>query len=270
MSEHVSEMVFVGGLHRSGTSLVAEALASAPGAAGLTGTGAWEDEGQHLQDVYPTAREFGGPGRFAFAEAAHMTETDAPDAARQRAEIEHAWFPWWSRPAAVHVEKSPPNLIRARYLQALFPEARFVMVVRHPLAVAMATRKRMARRVPLAQQVEHWFEAHRIMRVDAPYVGRLIVLSYESLVAGEPAAWAALSSFTGLDLVQPRGLDADVNRRYLTAWRAGIDDPDLAAAGPVLGRHREELAGYGYVPWDVELHRSLPVLPDGFDEPAGS
>ena len=33
---------------------------------GLSGTGVREDEGQHLQHVYPKAKVYGGSGRFAF------------------------------------------------------------------------------------------------------------------------------------------------------------------------------------------------------------
>ena len=46
------QLVFVGGLHRSGTSLVHRCLAEHPSASGFRNTGVWEDEGQHLQTVY--------------------------------------------------------------------------------------------------------------------------------------------------------------------------------------------------------------------------
>ena len=46
-------LVFVGGLHRSGTSLVHRCLALHPAVSGFSGTGVPEDEGQHLQTVYP-------------------------------------------------------------------------------------------------------------------------------------------------------------------------------------------------------------------------
>ena len=71
-----ARLVFVGGLHRSGTTLFAKLLTGHPDVSGLSNTGVWEDEGQHLQDVYPPAAEFGGLGRFAFADGAHMTEDE--------------------------------------------------------------------------------------------------------------------------------------------------------------------------------------------------
>ena len=67
-------LVFVGGLHRSGTSLLHRCLAEHPDASGFRGTGVPEDEGQHLQSVYRPARAHGGPGRFGFDPGAHLTE----------------------------------------------------------------------------------------------------------------------------------------------------------------------------------------------------
>ena len=58
-------LVFVGGLHRSGTTPLARALSAHPDISGFSNTGVPEDEGQHLQDVYPPAYVLGGPGRFA-------------------------------------------------------------------------------------------------------------------------------------------------------------------------------------------------------------
>ena len=59
--------VFLAGLHRSGTTLLARLLAAHPDISGLSGTGVPADEGQHLQSVYPAAKVYGGPGRFGFA-----------------------------------------------------------------------------------------------------------------------------------------------------------------------------------------------------------
>ena len=68
-------LVFVGGLHRIGTTPLARCLAAHPQISGFEHTGVEEDEGQHLQTVYPPARAHGGPGRFALSAAAHLTET---------------------------------------------------------------------------------------------------------------------------------------------------------------------------------------------------
>ena len=61
--------VFVGGLHRSGTSLLARSLEAHPSVSGFRGTGVPEDEGRRMQSVYPAGNRLGGAGRFAFRAA---------------------------------------------------------------------------------------------------------------------------------------------------------------------------------------------------------
>ena len=48
-----ARLVFVGGLHRSGTTPFAKVLGEHPEVSGLVNTGVRKDEGQHLQPVYP-------------------------------------------------------------------------------------------------------------------------------------------------------------------------------------------------------------------------
>jgi hypothetical protein len=69
-----NQFIFLGGLHRSGTSLLHEIIREHPKISGFSGTGVPEDEGQHLQTIYKPAKAFGGPGRFAFSKRAHMNE----------------------------------------------------------------------------------------------------------------------------------------------------------------------------------------------------
>ena len=58
--------VFVGGSPRSGTSLLGRNIARMEDCTGLKNTGVFEDEGQFLQDVYPTASAYGGSSRCGF------------------------------------------------------------------------------------------------------------------------------------------------------------------------------------------------------------
>ena len=39
------------------------------------------------------------------------------------------------------LEKSPPNIIRTRFLQAMFPNSYFINIKRHPIATSLATKK---------------------------------------------------------------------------------------------------------------------------------
>jgi len=175
-------MVFLGGLHRSGTTLVFRLLRQHPLASGFRDTGVKEDEGQHLQTVYQPARAFGGEGRFGFRPEAHLIEPEPFAARAQAASLFAQWGRHWDLQRPVLIEKSPPNFIRMRYLQALFPDASFVILIRHPLEVALAQRKRERRR-SLRSILRHWFVCHDLLTADAPHVTRLLTLRYEELLA---------------------------------------------------------------------------------------
>lgn len=136
-SEH--QFVFLCGLHRSGTSPLFRLMRGHPDISGFANTGVQEDEGQHLQTIFPPALAFGGPGRFGFAGDAHLTETSALVTPENRARLLREWFRYWDVERRCLLEKSPPNLIRTRFLQAMFPNSYFLTITRHPVVVALAS-----------------------------------------------------------------------------------------------------------------------------------
>ena len=66
--------MFICGLHRSGISILGRNITSMENCTGFTDTAVIEDEGQFLQDVYPTSKAYGGAGCFGFDPPAHLTE----------------------------------------------------------------------------------------------------------------------------------------------------------------------------------------------------
>jgi Sulfotransferase family len=276
-------LVFVGGLHRSGTSLVHRCLASHPAVSGFSGTGVPEDEGQHLQTVYLQDFRLGGAGVFAFEREAQLTEASPLATAQNRARLIAEWGPHWRPGAAVGVEKSPPNLVRMRFLQALFPSAVFVVVLRHPVAVAGATRKGRRRLLSYERLVHHWVACHAIAAGDAPRIRNLLIVRYEHLVADPGAAlgpvFAAVSltppSLTGL--VQPGRSDEYFNRwhprlhaRTIRRWEADINRfgyslLDLSQADPaVLPSPQNPTPHRGFAPGaplgsDMAISRGMSI-----------
>lgn len=133
--------IFVGGLHRSGTSLVARLLAGLPGVGAVEGAPVPENEGAYLQGAIPHTARHGVPGRFAHDPDQHLVEGCRYDTRGTRDRMEADWAPWFPAGTGWRVEKSPVNLLRMRLYQQLFPTSQFVVVVRHPVAVARATAK---------------------------------------------------------------------------------------------------------------------------------
>jgi hypothetical protein len=210
--------IFLAGLHRSGTSLLHEIIREHPEVSGFSGTGVPEDEGQHLQTVYPPAKVFGGPGKFAFDERSHMDESHplASD------ECAHAIYEQWAQHYDLSrkylIEKSPPNLIRARYLQRLFPGCKFVVILRHPIAVSYATQKWS--KSSIESLIEHSLRAYEIFLKDMEHLDPVHVLRYEEFVCAPQKTIDTVYEFLGLNPVTIRHeVRKDVNAKYFSMWQ---------------------------------------------------
>ena len=247
-------LVFVGGLHRSGTTLLARCLAEHPLVGGFEGTGVPADEGQHLQSVYPPAKVFGGPGAFAFRPDAHLTETSELVSPANAATLLTEWGRHWDPSRPVLVEKSPPNLIRMRFLQALFPDASFVAMLRHPVAVSYATQK-WRQKSSLKDLLRHWVVAHGLYRKDAPLVDRLLEVRFEDLLRDPDELLARIYRFLRLE---PRptsmAIRPDGNELYFRCWREAEDSVAGRLRHRLLRREFEEdVRAFGYSLGDLEL-----------------
>jgi hypothetical protein len=209
--------VFICGLHRSGTSLAHRLLAAHPQVSGFHDTGAPEDEGQHLQSVYPPARQFGGPGKFCFSPDAYLTERSPLVTEANRRKLFEQWSRYWDVSKPVLIEKSPPNIIRSRFLQAMFPESYFIFLVRHPIAVSLATQKWSKTQLP--ELMKHWELAHAAMLEDRKHLKHHLLLRYEDFVADPQSALADIYQFLGLPpapLSEP--VTDSINQEYFAKW----------------------------------------------------
>ena len=209
-------MVFIGGLHRSGTSILHRVISSSEAVSGFSNTGVPEDEGQHLQTVFKAANKFGGPGKFAFNTDAGLDENSPLVSTANRDKLITEWTPLWDAEKPVWVEKSPPNLIRTRFFQALFPDALFITLFRHPLAVALATQKWS--KTSVHELLKHWIKAHQIYLQDKPHLNHVLEFSYEHMTQQPEAIIKALEAFVDIK-IDYHGSFINMNGKYLDKWR---------------------------------------------------
>jgi hypothetical protein len=223
------QLVFLAGLHRSGTTLLARLLAAHPQVSGFSGSGAPADEGQHLQSVYPSDHEHGRPGRFGFAPEMHLTESSPLVSEQSAATLFEEWSPHWDLSRPLLLEKSPPNLLKTRFLQALFPNSAFVVLVRHPIPVSLATaRWRRTRRYH--RLLEHWLRCHALFEADRDQLERVYVTQYEQLVREPEAVLQGIFEFLELEPIAPNEpVEQGANEGYFAQWRELKRDPRMRA-----------------------------------------
>jgi hypothetical protein len=241
------QLVFLAGLHRSGTTLLARLLAAHPEISGFSGTGVPADEGQHLQSVYPVAATYGGPGRFGFAPESHLTEESSLATEENARAIFQDWSPHWDLSRPLLLEKSPPNLLKTRFLQALYPGSAFVVVVRHPIPVSIPTaRWRGTRRYD--RMFEHWLRCHALFEADRERLGRVHVLRYEQLVRDPDGVLRGIFEFLQLDPIPPsEPVVGGANEKYFEQWRELKRDPRMRAFLDLVSlRYERRVRRYGY------------------------
>ena len=209
--------VFIGGLHRSGTSILHRLLCEHPDTSGFEETGVPEDEGQHLQSVFEPAYIHGGPGEFAFHSEAHLTEESSLISTANRDRLLCEWGAYYDLERPVLLEKSPPNLIRSRFLRRMLPGSKFVFIVRHPIAVALATEKWSDNSI--ADLILHWHRAYSIMLRDIENTGDCLVMRYEDLVKTPADCLERVCRLAGLQPFEPAESVVDHNQKYFLEWR---------------------------------------------------
>ncbi|WP_166831302.1 sulfotransferase family protein [Thalassoroseus pseudoceratinae] len=242
------QFVFICGLHKSGTSLIHEILREHKEISGFKNTRKPQDEGQHLQNVFPTAADFGGPGRFGFNPSAYMDETHPTVAANARSRLLTQWRNYWDLKKPLLIEKSPPNIIRTRYLQALFPNAKFIVIRRHPIVVGYATAKEEWCSCGEFEAIVHAIHCNELFESDKKRLQQCQLVRYEELLDRPQETLDEIAKFLGIKRIEnPRHIDPDKQVKYVHQWKLVFDR--LHQTSPIeLLKHRLKPLGYGVDP----------------------
>ncbi len=208
--------VFVGGLPRSGTSLLCRNIARMEDCTGLKNTGVFEDEGQFLQDVYAVASEYGGSSRCGFDPRMHRTESSDLLTPENVARLRATWHSYWDNTKSIFVEKTPENLLMTRFLQAAFPNSYFVVIRRHPVPASIGGQKWAVNITSLNRMFEHWLHCHKLFEQDRKYLNHVYELTYEDYVENPDKYHREIAEFIGTRVLEPPKEDTF---RIVLQWR---------------------------------------------------
>lgn len=189
--------VFVVGCYNSGTELLMKVLGTHPSISSLP------TEGQFLTDQLPKDYELGLPRMWALREELFRLREDdsGPDPVRLKRE----WLMRLDRTRPVFVEKSPPNAARTRWLQAHFPKARFICMVRDGYAVAEGIRRKaepthLRNGWPIELCARQWNRSNEILLEDAAALREAIWVRYEDLTSDPQQEFQRILDFIGVDV----------------------------------------------------------------------
>ncbi len=210
--------IFVCGLHRSGTTIIARLISQFKQSTAFFDTGVLMDEGQYLQEVYPTTEQLGGVGVFGFKPKAHLTESSPLLTEKNIMTLRSNWENVWEKDKEIYIEKTPANVIATRFLQKAFPNSYFIVIKRHPIPVSLATQKWCC--TPLHNLLDHWLRCYEAFEEDKKYLRNVYELAYESFVENPSKYLDEIAKFIGTDheKISITNLEKGHNKKYFAKW----------------------------------------------------
>ncbi len=212
------KFIFICGLHRSGTSLLYKILKEQENISGLENTNAMEDEGQHLQSVFNAAIKYGGPGKFGFNKNSFLNDKSELVTNENKSKLFTEWSKYWDLSKEYLIEKSPPNLVRTLFLQAIFPDSYFITIYRHPIATSLATKKWS--KTSHYSLIKHWLVCHNQYLEDKKTLKNNLDINYEDLINHPKETLKTIGNFLNTPIfLSNNTIKKGVNDKYLSLWK---------------------------------------------------
>lgn len=249
-TQTITRPIFLFGCSNSGTTILWQALKKHHGVSGP------DLEGQDLEGMPRLLTHFLGKATFRlwahpkFKLAYYATEKDATleDEARVK-----SVFGKYLVPGTRLIAKSPADTLRARLLQAYFPDAYFVGIVRNGYAVAegiIRKRKHDPERPQFAglftsviEAAEQWFRANVILVSLQQFLKHFLIIRYEDLVADPAATLGKVARFCDLDVstLEIPSFEQGKNDEQIAHLSAYDQEVIARIAGPMLLHFQYEI-----------------------------
>lgn len=253
------KFIFLAGHHRSGTSLLHEIIREHSLISGFSNTGVPEDEGMFLQNIYNPAKIYGGPGKYIFDNNSHMNENHPLATTTNAKLILEQWENYYDKSCPYYVEKSPPNIVRTRFLQKLYPDSKFVVIFRHPLAVSYATQKWS--KTSIKSLIEHTLRGYEILLSDIAHLSNVYILRYEDFVLSPQSEIDKVFNFLSLETVNvAHRIRPDVNEKYFSMWEEERRKLLSRVRFPIDSKLEKRINTVGYSLLDYRTLKDAPFL----------
>lgn len=120
--------------------------------------------------------------------------------------IKEIWESYWDKEKIIHLEKSPPNIIRAKDLQEFFSPTFFIAMIRNPYALCEGLYRRS--NATMIEAANAWVTYAQYQKANIEQLNNLIFFKYEDLTEKTPEVKAQISKFL------PELIDIDTNRAF--------------------------------------------------------
>jgi hypothetical protein len=182
--------IFIVACNNSGTSLLQSILQN------TNQISTMEHEGQRYTKMLGRATKKGYERVWSeYLDELRLTDKDSLE---DLPRLIHDWMRELSNPLKnMIVEKTTANSVRMLWLQAAFPNSRFIGLVRNGYAVIEGIRRKGEKSVE--RGARHWNIVNKIMLEDSKKLNHYFPLKYENLVDKSEDTIKELADFIGID-----------------------------------------------------------------------
>jgi hypothetical protein len=163
--------------------------------------------------------------------------------------LRQSWERHWDQSKAIRVEKTTRNLLKTRFLQAVFRNSYFIVIRRHPVAVSLATQRWKVSLVPLHNLFEHWLHCHALFEKDKEHLKLVYELTYENYVEDPDKYHQEIARFVGTR-VPENGIEETTgvhNKKYFDRWSNLLKNSVFKSYYRYIAmKYEPRVARYGY------------------------
>ena len=155
------------------------------------------------------------------------------------------WSEYLDESKEYFIEKSPPNLIRTRFLQEIFPKSKFIVILRHPLAVSFAT-KRWSNG-STSELIEHYLVAYELFVKDIKKLNFVHVIQYEKFILSPQEVINEAFNYLKLEPISiEKEVKNNINKKYFLQWEEEKRTLSTQEIEIIFKKFEERVNKFGY------------------------